>query len=119
MARQRIAIDFDGCLHKYLRGWQDGSIYDEPVDGALEAIVKLSSKFDVYIFTTRAREDLNQGEAIRKWLLRQVLYKGLDDAAFQLFERIVITDRKMPAIAYIDDRGIRFTNWSDIKKYFL
>ena len=25
--------------------------------------------------------------------------------------KIFVTNRKLPAVAYIDDRGIRFTNW--------
>jgi len=29
-----------------------------------------------------------------------------------------VSNLKPPAIAYIDDRGIRFTNWADITKYF-
>lgn len=26
---------------------------------------------------------------------------------------VLVTDRKLPAIAYIDDRAVRFTNWPD------
>jgi hypothetical protein len=29
-----------------------------------------------------------------------------------------ITSRKLAAIAYIDDRAVRFTNWMDIQNYF-
>jgi 5'(3')-deoxyribonucleotidase len=116
MNKQRIAIDFDGVIHKYSQGWKDGSIYDDVVDGAIEAIAKLSVKFDVYIFTTRAREELNQVEAIKNWLAEKASDKGYDP---NWFYKLKVTDKKIPAIAYIDDRGIRFTNWNDIKKYFL
>ena len=27
-----IAVDFDGVIHKYSKGWQGGEIYDEPVE---------------------------------------------------------------------------------------
>lgn len=121
--RQRLGVDFDGVIHQY-DGWGDGSICGDPIGGALETIQKLATKFDVFIFTTRAREELNyvhleadrQIPKIRFWLINHASLRGLD---VDFFENIVITDRKMPAIAYIDDRGIRFTNWSDIKKYFL
>ena len=34
----QIAIDFDGVIHKNSKGYYDGTIYDEPVEGSLEAI---------------------------------------------------------------------------------
>jgi len=116
MALHKIGIDFDGVIHKYSMGWKDGSIYDDAIDGALETILKLSSKYEVYIFTTRAREELNQIGMIKDWLTNQAGAKELDP---MFFMNLIITDKKLPAIAYIDDRGIRFTNWMDIKKYFL
>ncbi len=30
-----------------------------------------------------------------------------------------ITCEKLPALAYIDDRAVRFTNWGDIRKRYI
>ena len=38
MERKTIVFDFDGVIHKYSKGWQDGSIYDEPVEGIKDLI---------------------------------------------------------------------------------
>ena len=100
--KKTIAIDFDGVIHKYSKGWKDGAIYDEPVDGAKEAIEELMDKgYRVVIFTTR-RNMLEIGD----WLTE-----------FN-FPNIAVTNDKPVAIAYIDDRGIRFTNWKDMLNYF-
>jgi hypothetical protein len=102
MQKQTIAIDFDGVIHAYSQGWHDGDIYDDPVPGTKEAIKKLMNKgYKVVVFT--ARTDL---EEIGVWL------KYHDIVVDK------ITNTKPRAIAYIDDRGIRFTNWKDILNYF-
>lgn len=41
-----IAVDFDGVIHKYSKGWQNGSIYDEPVEGAKEALLELLEDYE-------------------------------------------------------------------------
>lgn len=105
-----VAVDFDGVVHAYSRGWQDGSIYDGLAPGALDALRRLMSAHAVFIFTSRdpvtvsgwlndhglpARaqrpEDRNQS-----WTERGLLY---------------VTNRKLLAVAYIDDLAIRFTSW--------
>ena len=99
-----IAIDFDGVIHKYSKGWQDGSIYDEPVDGVAEALCLLSMRFNLVIYT--ARQDK---EAVKRWMDEKV-WNG--NKTFKPTD-IEITNHKPPAIAYIDDRAVRFTDWAN------
>jgi len=102
-----IAVDFDGVIHKYSKGWNDGTIYDEPVEGAFEAMEILTRKgFNVVIFTARPNEDGKIGQ----YILEHWKAEDLDVPE--------ITNKKPRAFAYIDDRGIRFTNWRDMLNYF-
>lgn len=89
-----IAIDFDGVIHKYSKGWQDGSIYDEPVPGAREALLELAKDFKLVVFT--ARSDQN---AVREWISKKINLS------------LPVTNIKPPALAYIDDRAVHFTDW--------
>ena len=105
--KKRIAVDFDRVVHKYSEGWKDGSIYDEPVEGAIEAIKRLQKAgFEVFIFTSRSQKGEARNQAIRRWLRKHGL-------------KIEVTNIKKPAMAYIDDRAIRFTHWRDMLSYFL
>lgn len=100
-----IAVDFDGVIHDYKNGFQDGSIYGEPVEGAIKGIKKLQEEgYTIVVFTARNNDNL--------WLVEAWLGEvcGLGN--------IKVTNKKIPALAYIDDRGIRFTNWQDVVKYF-
>ena len=36
--KKRAMIDLDGTIHKYSKGYADGSIYDDPFEGAKEVI---------------------------------------------------------------------------------
>lgn len=102
-AQRTLAIDFDGVLHRYSLGWSDGTIYDNPVTGVEEALEKLhKAGFKLVCLTTR------EPDTVAGWLT------GWD--LLHYFEKV--TNKKIPAIAYIDDRAIRFTNWDDITKMF-
>lgn len=114
-----IAVDFDGVIHKYSKGWHDGTIYDEPVEGAFEALKALMQKYAVYVHTIRNAADVSF------WLH---LEGGFDTAVYgnnlEFWNTpgvLLVTDHKLPAIAYIDDRGIRFKNWdqamSELEEY--
>lgn len=106
-----IAIDFDGVLHSYENGWQGGQIYGRLVEGAKDAIAKLQARRHPLIVFT-AREDL---EAVADWLIEQTdLDFAVDEGDVRFWgsvETILVTNRKLPAAIYIDDRAHRFRNW--------
>ena len=106
-----IGVDFDGVLHKNSKGYHDGTIYDEPVEGAREALQKLSEKYTVIIFTVKARRDrgLVDGKTgvqlIWDWLKKHDMNQFVSK----------VTAEKPRGVAYIDDNGYRFdNNWDEI-----
>jgi len=126
-----IAIDFDGVVHKYSKGWQDGSVYDEPFEGVFEAIEELMKENTVFIFSTR------NPQQIKKWL-KDKLYIEHDLPCehwrYNFSVEIIpfwkkfwnkpnvlgITKRKLPAVVYIDDRAYKFTgDWNKTIKDLL
>jgi hypothetical protein len=107
-----IAIDFDGVIHTFDKGWNDGTCYGDPIPGAIEAIRQLSLKYNIIIFTAKAKPNrpLVNGktgiELVKEWLLK---YELIDCIA-------EITSEKPHANIYIDDRGYRFNNSTDTLK---
>lgn len=112
---KQIAIDFDGVVHKNSLGFYDGTVYDEPVEGSLEAIRKLVDlSYEIVIFTCKAKSDrpLVEGKTGI-----ELIWDWLDKYGFKNLIKEV-TAEKPRAIAYIDDKGITFTNWKDILEEF-
>lgn len=113
-APKTIAVDFDGVIHAYSRGWQDGTIYDPPLPGALEALRTLMETYAVFIHTTR------DAVSVATWIAERGFHTLIEvDGPTHLKREfwneqgvLLVTDRKLPAVAYIDDRGIRFTSWN-------
>lgn len=107
-----IAIDFDGVIHKNSKGFYDGTIYDDPVEGAYESLEKLSKKYTVIVFSAKARSDrgLVNGktgiELIWKWLEKHNMSQFVSK----------VTSEKPRAVKYIDDKAIKFLNWNDALK---
>ncbi len=110
-ARKRLMIDLDGVLFPYSRGYQDGSFYEPPMPGAVEALQTLAKQgFTYMVFTTRMTITDNQSKQkneILAWLHRHKFPVPED-----------VTNIKHPALAYIDDRAMRFTGWPDLRKYW-
>ena len=90
-----VSVGFDGVIHKFSKGWQDGSIYDEPMPGARKAIKQMIKEgLNVVVSTCR------EVETVKRWLSKQ----GFSD--------IEVTNSKPCAIAYIDDRAVKFETWA-------
>ena len=112
-----IAVDFDGVIHAYSKGWADGTIYDDEMPGALDGLRSLMAQEAVFIFTAR-----NVAQVAR-WLIDK---GGLsvrvewDGEFWNQRGILLVTNRKFPATAYLDDRAVRFVNWdqalADLKK---
>ena len=102
-----VAIDFDGVIHNFDKGWHDGTCYGEPLPGSINAIKSLSKKYNIIIFTAKAKKNrpLVNGktgvELVKEWLEKY----GLIDFVSE------ITSEKPRARVYIDDKGVTFKNW--------
>lgn len=93
-----LAIDFDGVIHSYKQGWTGDEPLDEPMEGVEDALKQLKSEgWTLVIMSTR------NANRIRTWLEKYSL-----DQYFSY-----ITNTKIPAKLYLDDRGYHFENWKD------
>ncbi len=91
-----VLIDFDGVIHSYTSGWQGANVIpDPPVEGIRDEIIRIrEAGYKVVIFSSR----VTTGE-----LLPIIRYLDKHDVPFD-----GITDKKVPAVAMVDDRAICF-----------
>lgn len=107
-----IAVDFDGVIHAYSKGWQDGTIYDEPLPGALDGLRALMRTAAVFIHTTR------DPQQVADWLFERgefnITWEAPGAVTCEFWNdqtRLLVTNRKLPAVAYLDDRAVHFDTW--------
>ena len=105
-----IAIDFDGVVHRSSKGFYDGTIYDDPVDGSLEAIKKLNEQgYSLVMYTCKAnphRPLVNQKTGT------DLIWEWLEGHGVSHYFLDVVWGKPWAAV-YIDDKGYRFENWID------
>lgn len=88
MIKKTICVGFDGVLNEY-NNHEEGNL-GEPLSGSQDFIKELCRKYKVVILTSRPKEQ------VIRWLRSNG------------FPSMEVTNRKVPAVAYIDDRAIQF-----------
>ena len=109
---KNLAIDFDGVIHKNSKGFYDGTIYDDPIEGSYDALKTLSKHYNLIIFSAKARSDrplVNDKTGV------ELIWEWLDKHNIKQFISEVVSE-KPRALYYIDDKAITFTNWNNILK---
>ena len=108
-----LGIDFDGVIHKCSKGYYDGTIYDDPIEGTYNALKELSKKYTLIVYTCKAKPDrgLVDGKTgtqlVWEWLEKHNMSQFISK----------VTAEKPRAVAYIDDKAISFESWDNtIKK---
>ena len=108
-----ICLDFDGVIHSYEKGWQDGSIYGTLTPGFTAWAKEARLRFDLHIYSSRSRQP-EQRYAMFEWLRKQFALEMSEDEALLLALSFKFSDTKPPAFLTIDDRAITFKgSWSD------
>lgn len=104
-----LGVDFDGVIHSYERGWQGGKIYGTLMPGAKAGLQTAVDAEATFVFT--AREDL---VIVADWIERETGIPCVVDDPYDRKHfwnergRLLITNKKYPARAYLDDRGVTF-----------
>ena len=104
----RLAVDFDDTImdtQNVPKGYKLG----QPVEGAPEALQGLKKEGAIIVIHSVWADTEQKCEAMAKWC--QYFHVPYD----------FITSQKPDADCYLDNRGIRFTSWSqalkDIKRF--
>jgi len=108
-----IAIDFDGVIHKNSKGYYNGKVYDDPIEGAIAAIKQISKYSTIVLYTFKGhpqRPSVDNEDGITQtwnWLKKHNIDSYIQDIVWG----------KPNAKVYIDDKGYKFENWKDTLNY--
>ena len=117
--KKTIVFDFDGVIHSGYRGYGDGSIYGEIDFKLLDYIKKLMKNYYIVISSNRPAEqivkymnDLDYGIEFK------LFNKDMDENMYWNDPYAIgVTNQKAVGWLYVDDRGFRYKNIEDLKKF--
>lgn len=125
-----LCLDFDGCIHSYERGWQNGVIYGDVVPGFFDWAERAAKYFKLVIFSTRSRETKGRNEMIN-WLRTKAKERyahsyvtfDVGQPPVLILQRdenqpieLEFVGEKPPAFLSIDDRTICFDgDWAGLQ----
>jgi hypothetical protein len=108
-----VAIDFDGVVHQYRRGWHDGTCYDGPMPGAIDALDDFRTRRPVAIVTARPIAMVADWFDVHAPHIPLYVDINLHREWWGELGTLLLTNRKIVAQHYIDDRALRFTAETD------
>ena len=93
-----VAVDFDDTIRA-----ED----DSPIPGAIEGLKYLMRRYAVFIHTAK------DPRSVIPWLEGQGFNTDTDNGepTWDTKGVLLVTNRKLPAVAYLDNRAIRFISW--------
>lgn len=110
MTKPILCLDFDGVVHKYSKGWQDGQIYDPPTEGFFDWLNEAWKHFQIVIYSSRSAS--TDGIAAMKSWFALYEYEWLKsknpDTGCYPEGILTFASEKPPAFLTIDDRAIQF-----------
>ena len=117
--KKTIVFDFDGVIHSGYRGYGDGSIYGKIDLDLLDYIKELMKNYYIVISSNIPAEqivkymnDLDYGIEFK------VFNKDMDENMYwNDSDAIGVTNQKAVGWLYVDDRGFRYKNLEDLKKF--
>lgn len=105
-----VCFDFDGVIHKYSKGWYDGTIYDTYNKNILE-LIQVLNKIGIPIFICSTREPT---QIINWWNQQGFFIDAIkvneEDTFWNDMKFIGVTNKKLPAQLYVDDRAYKYEN---------
>ena len=110
-----LGIDFDSVLHNDNQGWRGGEVYGDPMPGAIEALESLLwAGWHVFVLTARHPR---HHQDVAAWLDKHLNWTVLvddqrQDLAYWHGPELLVTNRKLGAVVYLDDKAERFTTWA-------
>ena len=129
MGKPVICVDFDGVIHSYEKGWQNGQIYGTVVQGFFEWAAMVKDHFNIVIYSSRSSNPDKERQMITWLWFRYLDWTGNDkyipvsDSMGRYVEEIkanisdvidifdqtfTFTNKKPPAYLTIDDRAVCF-----------